>query len=109
MGATRFPAASTMDGSKENEETTSSAAPHSSLRAKTGIVGRQGCVFSIIEDNHIHNINNMQELAGAEIAGIKFHAAIDVIFRRNHIHNCTMGIWCDWEAQGNENYPEPAA
>lgn len=65
-----------------------------------GIVGRQGCVFSLIEDNHIHNINNMQELAGAEIAGIKLHAAIDVIIRRNHIHNCTMGIWCDWEAQG---------
>ncbi len=20
--------------------------------------------------------------------------------RRNHIHHCTMGIWCDWEAQG---------
>ena len=67
---------------------------------QAGIVGRQGCVFSIIEDNEIHHINNMQELGGAEIAGIKFHAAIDVIFRRNHIHHCTMGIWCDWEAQG---------
>lgn len=67
---------------------------------QTGIVGRMGCVFSIIEDNHIHNINNMQELGGAEIAGIKFHAAIDVTFRRNHIHHCTMGIWCDWQAQG---------
>jgi hypothetical protein len=20
--------------------------------------------------------------------------------RRNHIHHCTMGIWCDWQAQG---------
>ena len=67
---------------------------------QTGIVGRMGCVFSIIEDNHIHHINNMQELGGAEISGIKLHAAIDVIFRRNHIHHCTMGIWCDWEAQG---------
>lgn len=67
---------------------------------QAGIVGRMGCVFSIIEDNHIHNINNMQQLGGAEIAGIKLHAAIDVIFRRNHIHNCTMGIWCDWQAQG---------
>ena len=67
---------------------------------QTGIVGRMGCVFSTIEDNHIHNINNMQELGGAEIAGIKLHAAIDVTFRRNHIHHCTMGIWCDWEAQG---------
>ncbi len=67
---------------------------------QTGIVGRMGCVFSTIEDNHIHHINNMMQLAGAEIAGIKLHAAIDVTFRRNHIHHCTMGIWCDWEAQG---------
>lgn len=65
-----------------------------------GIIGRMGGVFSIIEDNHIHHINNMMELGGAEIAGIKMHAAIDVIMRRNHIHHCTMGIWCDWEAQG---------
>ncbi len=67
---------------------------------QTGIVGRMGAVFSIIEDNHIHHINNMQELGGAEISGIKLHAAIDVIMRRNHIHHCTMGIWCDWQAQG---------
>ena len=59
---------------------------------QTGIVGRQGCVFSIIEDNHIHNINNMQELAGAEIAGIKFHAAIDVIFRRNMVDVKSIAI-----------------
>ncbi len=67
---------------------------------QTGIVGRMGCVFSLIEDNHIHNINNMQQLGGAEISGIKLHAAIDVVMRRNHIHHSTMGIWCDWEAQG---------
>ena len=65
-----------------------------------GIIGRMGGVFSIIEDNHIHHINNIMELGGAEIAGIKLHAAIDVVFRRNYIHHCTMGIWCDWEAQG---------
>ena len=65
-----------------------------------GIIGRMGNVFSIIEDNHIHHINNMMELGGAEIAGIKLHAAIDVIMRRNHIHHSTMGLWCDWEAQG---------
>ena len=65
-----------------------------------GIIGRMGGVFSIIEDNHIHHINNMMELGGAEIAGIKMHAAIDVVMRRNHIHHCTMGIWTDWEAQG---------
>ncbi len=67
---------------------------------QAGIVGRMGGVFSIIEDNHIHNINNMQQLGGAEIAGIKLHAAIDVTIRRNHIHHSTMGIWCDWQAQG---------
>lgn len=65
-----------------------------------GIIGRMGGVFSLIEDNHIHHINNMMEQGGAEIAGIKMHAAIDVTMRRNHIHHCTMGIWCDWEAQG---------
>lgn len=67
---------------------------------QTGIVGHLGGVFSLIEDNHIHHINNKQNLAGAEIGGIKMHAAIDVIFRRNHIHNCTRGIWLDWQAQG---------
>ena len=67
---------------------------------QTGIVGRMGCVFSTIEDNHIHHINNMMELGGAEISGIKLHAAIDVLIRRNHIHHNTMGIWLDWEAQG---------
>ena len=67
---------------------------------QTGIVGHLGGVFSVIEDNHIHHINNKQNLAGAEIGGIKMHAAIDVIFRRNHIHHCTRGIWLDWQAQG---------
>ncbi|MBT9778471.1 hypothetical protein GPL15_18390 [Clostridium sp. MCC353] len=67
---------------------------------QTGIVGHLGCVFSIIEDNHIHDINTKQQLTGAEIGGIKLHAAIDVIFRRNHIHHCTRGIWVDWQAQG---------
>lgn len=67
---------------------------------QTGIVGHLGGVFSIIEDNHIHNINNKRNLAGAEIGGIKMHAAIDVIYRRNHIHHCTRGIWLDWQAQG---------
>ena len=65
-----------------------------------GIIGRMGGVFSLIEDNHIHHINNMMELGGAEISGIKMHAAIDVTMRRNYIHHCTMGIWTDWEAQG---------
>ena len=67
---------------------------------QTGIVGHLGGVFSLIEDNHIHHINNKQNLSGAEIGGIKMHAAIDVVYRRNHIHHCTRGIWLDWQAQG---------
>lgn len=67
---------------------------------QTGIVGHLGGVFSIIEDNEIHHINNKQNLCGAEIGGIKMHAAIDVIIRRNHFHHCTRGLWLDWQAQG---------
>ncbi len=67
---------------------------------QTGIVGHLGGVFSLIEDNHIHHVNFKQNLAGAEIGGIKMHAAIDVIYRRNHIHHCTRGLWLDWQAQG---------
>lgn len=67
---------------------------------QAGIVGHLGCVFSLIEDNHIYHINNKQNLAGAEIGGIKLHAAIDTVIRRNHIHHCTRGLWLDWQAQG---------
>ena len=67
---------------------------------QTGIVGRMGGVFSTIEDCHIHHICNSQQLGGAETAGIKLHAAIDVTVRRNHIHDCIQGVWFDWQAQG---------
>lgn len=67
---------------------------------QTGIVGHMGGAFCTIEDNHIHHINFKHNLRGAEIAGIKLHAAIDTQIRRNHIDHCTRGIWLDWEAQG---------
>ncbi len=67
---------------------------------QTGIVGHLGGVFSLIENNHIHHINNKQNLAGAEIGGIKMHAAIDCVYRNNHFHHCTRGMWLDWQAQG---------
>ncbi len=67
---------------------------------QTGIVGHLGGVFSLIEDNRIHHINNKQNLRGPAIAGIKMHAAIDVIIRHNYIYNCTRGLWLDWQAQG---------
>lgn len=67
---------------------------------QAGIAGHMGGAFSIIEKNDVYNINNKQTLLGAEIAGIKLHAAIDTQIRGNRIHHCTRGIWLDWEAQG---------
>ncbi len=67
---------------------------------QNGIVGHMGCVFSEIYHNHIYNIAKKHEFFGYEIAGIKLHAAIDVQIHNNNIHNCTLGTWLDWEAQG---------
>ncbi|WP_136192582.1 right-handed parallel beta-helix repeat-containing protein [Actinomyces procaprae] len=67
---------------------------------QTGIVGHLGCVFSVIEDNHIHHIATKREFYGYEIAGIKLHAAIDTVLRHNLIEDCTLGTWLDWQAQG---------
>ena len=67
---------------------------------QAGIVGHMGGVFSVIEDNHIHHINNKHDINGAETGGIKLHAAIDAVIRRNRIHHCTRGVWLDWQAQG---------
>jgi len=67
---------------------------------QAGIVGCMGGVFSVITGNHIHDINNRGEFGGAEMAGIKLHAAIDVLVEDNLIHDCIRGLWLDWEAQG---------
>ena len=67
---------------------------------QNGIVGHLGCVFSTIEDNHIYDIALKREFYGYEIAGIKLHAAIDVAIRHNRIHDCSLGIWLDWQTQG---------
>lgn len=67
---------------------------------QNGIVGHMGCVFSEITHNHIYNIAVKHEYFGYEIGGIKLHAAIDVQIHHNSIHNCTLGTWLDWQAQG---------
>jgi len=67
---------------------------------QNGIVGHMGCVFSEIYDNHIYNIAIKREFYGHEIAGIKLHAPIDVYIHQNHIHDCSLGIWLDWQNQG---------
>ena len=67
---------------------------------QAGVVGHLGCVFSTIEDNHIHRIALKREFFGHEIAGIKLHAAIDTQIRHNRIHDASLGIWLDWQTQG---------
>ncbi len=67
---------------------------------QTGIVGSMGCAFSIVEGNIIHDIHIRRLFTGAEMAGIKFHGAIDVQIRNNHIYRANMGVWLDWMAQG---------
>jgi alpha-L-arabinofuranosidase len=70
---------------------------------QSGIVGSMGGAFSTIEGNHIHDINIRRMLAGAEQAGIKLHAPIDTVIRRNRIHRVAAfggGIWLDWMTQG---------
>ncbi len=67
---------------------------------QNAIVGHLGCVFSEIHHNHIYNIDLKRESYGYEIAGIKFHAALDVQIHHNKIHDCSLGIWSDWETQG---------
>ncbi len=69
---------------------------------QTGIVGSMGCSFSTIEGNTIHDIYVHRLFRGAEMAGIKFHGAIDVQIKHNHIYRVggVAGIWLDWMAQG---------
>lgn len=67
---------------------------------QAGIVGHMGGAFSVIDHNHIYNVNAKQEFWGHEVAGIKLHAAIDTVIKNNNIHTCNLGIWLDWQAQG---------
>jgi hypothetical protein len=67
---------------------------------QTGICGSMGAAFSRIEKNHICNIWTKRQFSGAEIGGIKFHAAVDTYIGGNRIHDCGRGIWLDWMTQG---------
>ncbi|GHT22741.1 hypothetical protein FACS189430_04960 [Bacteroidia bacterium] len=67
---------------------------------QTGICGSMGAAFSLIENNYIHDIWTKRQFDGAEIGGIKFHAAIDVQIRNNRIQYTCIGIFLDWMAQG---------
>ncbi len=67
---------------------------------QAGIVGSLGAAFSTVTGNVIHDIHVRRLFTGAEMAGIKFHAAIDSEIRGNHIYRTCRGLWLDWMAQG---------
>ena len=67
---------------------------------QAAIVGSLGAAFSTVTGNTIHDIHVRRLFTGAEMAGIKFHAAIDTTIRDNHIYRTCLGLWLDWMAQG---------
>jgi alpha-N-arabinofuranosidase len=67
---------------------------------QAGIVGSLGAIFSTITGNTIHDIHSQRLFGGAEMGGIKIHAAIDVTISRNRIYRAYRGLWMDWMAQG---------
>lgn len=67
---------------------------------QAGIVGSLGAAFSTVTGNTIRNIHIRKLFTGAEMAGIKFHGAIDVQIYRNQISHTCRGLWLDWMAQG---------
>ncbi len=68
---------------------------------QAGLVGSLGAVFSTITGNVIHDIHVQRLFTGAEMAGIKIHAAIDTEISGNRIYRTIRGIWLDWMNQGS--------
>jgi alpha-N-arabinofuranosidase len=73
---------------------------HISHCEQAGIVGSLGAAFSTISGNTIHDVHIRRLFSGAEMSGIKLHAAIDTTISRNHIFRCCQALWLDWMAQG---------
>lgn len=67
---------------------------------QAGIVGSMGCTFSEVTGNVIHDIHVRKLFTGAEMAGIKFHGAINTTIERNRIFRTCRGLWLDWMTQG---------
>ncbi|ARN56185.1 carbohydrate-binding protein [Sedimentisphaera salicampi] len=67
---------------------------------QAGIVGSLGAAFSTVIGNTIHDIHVRRLFGGAEMAGIKFHGAVDTLVSNNHIYRTKLGIWLDWMTQG---------
>ena len=73
---------------------------HISNCEQAGIVGSLGAIFSTVSDNTIHDIHVRRLFSGHEMAGIKFHGAVDTLISNNHIYRTSRGIWLDWMSQG---------
>jgi len=73
---------------------------HISHCEQAGIVGSLGPVFCRVTNNTIHDIHIRRLFGGAEMAGIKFHGAVDTLISNNHIYRTQRGIWLDWMNQG---------
>ncbi len=67
---------------------------------QAGIVGHMGAAFSEISHNTIYNIHHKRLRHGAEVGGIKLHAALDTQITDNKIYSAYRGLWLDWQAQG---------
>jgi hypothetical protein len=59
-----------------------------------------GPAFSLVTGNTIHDTHVRKLFTGAEVAGIKFHGAIDTEISGNHIYRACRGLWLNWMAQG---------
>ena len=69
---------------------------------QAGICGSLGAVFSTIDDCDISYCHWKKPYGGAEMGGIKIHAAVDLTISNCRIHHCgsIAGIWFDWMGQG---------
>jgi hypothetical protein len=69
---------------------------------QAGICGSLGAVFSTIDDCDISYCHWKKPYGGAEMGGIKIHAAVDFTVSNCRIHHCgsLAGIWFDWMGQG---------
>ena len=66
----------------------------------SGVNEQEKLAYSEIYGNEIYHIADKGEFWGYEVGAIKLHAPIDTQIHHNHIHDCLMGIWLDWQAQG---------
>ena len=69
---------------------------------QAGICGSLGAVFSTVEGCEISYCHWRKPYSGAEMGGIKIHAAVDFTVANCRIHHCgeIAGIWFDWMGQG---------